>query len=170
MKQENPKQIVLMQIESITDRDALQEILRAAEGRLRFLERKRVVRIVCQNNEWFAMFGSRAVSLGKRLTPIEAMKQAKIQAPNSMDFILTQPEAEKLRRRDPSLVGWTKNDDGTVMYYFLYPEYDRARKAWYDHHQYASDPLAISHGIGVEGMRILRRLEVEGYQVEISEG
>lgn len=160
-------QDILEQITSISDRDLLQEIKRIAEERLSFLAQKRVVQVVCQNNEWMVAFGKRTVSLGKRLTPSEAMLQAKQPAPKSIDFILAQPEAEKIRRSDPSQVGWVRNNDGTVMYYFLYPEYDRARTAWHEYHKYASDPLAISHGIGVEGMRILRRLESEGYQIEI---
>lgn len=164
----NDMQSVIKWVRDQTDRSVLESIIQASQQRLSELE-QRYVRLAPYQDTWQAVFSDggidRRISLGKRLSPVEALAQYNEQPPRHEDYALPFAKGKEMLARNPKEIGWWTGEDGRTAGYFQLEPFRKAKAEWHERARYVKDPLALTYGIQWKGVRILREIEKRGYQI-----
>lgn len=155
------------------DKSQLEAITKAASKQLARIERnqKSALRLICHNNTWYVIRTENqreAINLGARLAPHAVLRRSRKKPPTPADFHLPDNEAKALQSINPNEVGWWEEPDKSSHYYNA-AEYDKARATFREWYALATHPIAMTHGLTVEGMRTLQELENKGYEVAYPE-
>lgn len=162
---------VLDQIEESTDREWLLAVVAAAQKRLEWLKANRgVVNVVCQDGTWYAVLPDKNANgrnkgyrLGDRMAPAAVLRRAGRKPPEPLQFEITEHDAKKSAQ-----IGRIETPGAKNRYYDV-AAYNQARSNWHEWRELAGDPAAVAFGIPVSGMKILRKIEGQGYQIRFPE-
>lgn len=153
----------------------LEKIIATAQKRLDEMQRpKRVLKLMLVNGEYVLRLEGTAkgIKLGPPLSSAAALRQATTPAPTPADFEIPKSQAQQVMNQKPEAVGWWEIDNlnglATRRYYLVEP-YHRARTAWREQHQLASDPLALAYHLPTESVKRVKELEREGYVIQLPE-
>lgn len=160
---------LIQQIEACTDRETLEAAIAAAQARLQQLQNG-VVKVRLNGGTWYAVLPekmpsgrNRAYKLGERLSPAAVLRRAQRKPPDPLQFEIAESEAKK-----SADVGWIEGPGARKRYYNV-SAYQQARRRWHEWRELVTDPAAIAFGIPAEGMKMLRKLEGQGYQIQYPE-
>lgn len=150
----------------------LKEITLAAQTRIRQLQTNplRLAEMTLVDNRWQIVINEKQITidLGKRVPSSELLTRAKLKSPTPAHYQLPDEEAQRLMSsREREIVGWWEEGGQRKGYYHV-KKYEEAKLKWRRWHDLATDPMAMSYGLEVQGMRKIRELEKRGYKIKVS--
>ena len=162
---------VIRYIQTNKDKNELGEIIQVAREHLENLDRSLgVLRLVCRDNQWYALFPSdrRELHLGPRLTAATVLRRSRYAGPRFVEYELSEKEAKQQRGVDPGSVGRWEDDNDNKGYYDV-SKYQKAKTEYVNWRKYAHDELALTLHMKVDAVKKVRLLESRGYELVIED-